>query len=117
MNEDVWSRTAKSGEVATHQVDEPNPRRVAKLERHLRLGKVLLGRPDAYAVDGNGRKVSTLVSLKRPAEDRFVVRVEIYYTSDDVGSLSDEEFVFGTLDEAVAFITQKTGILFHKMYI
>ena len=96
---------------------EPSPCRAAKLERHLRLGKVLLGRPDAYAVDGNGRKVSTLVSLERPAEDRFVVRVERYYTSDDVGSLSDEEFVFGTLGEAAAFIARKTGVLFHRMYI
>lgn len=116
MNE-TWNKTAGAEEGAAHQANEPNPRRVAKLERHLRLGKVLLGRPEAYALDGNGRKVSTLVSLKRPAEDRFVVGIEIYYTSDDVGSISDEGFVFTTLEEATAFIAQKTGVLFHKMYI
>jgi len=109
MDEETRSKTAEA--------EEPNPHRVAKLERYLKLGKVLLGRPGAYAVDGSGRKVSTLVSLERSVEDRFIVGIEIYYASTDVGSISEEEFVFATLEEAAAFITQNTGVLFHKMYI
>ena len=104
----VWGREAE-------QASEPNQRYIARLEQKLKLGKMLFS--DKTILSESGREVSTLVSLKQPAENKLVVGIEVYYTSDDVGSLSDEEFSFATLEEAKAFIYCKTGLRFDQMYL
>ncbi len=103
----VWGREAE-------QTNEPNPRHIANLEHKLKIGKMLFA--DKTTLNEDGRKVSTLVTLKQSAENNLVVGIEVYYTSDDVGSLSDEESTFATLEEAKAFIHRKTGLQFDQMY-
>lgn len=115
--EEIRTKATSHREGLAHQAEEPNPRRVAKLERDLKLGRVLLGRPDTRATTGSGQEISTLVSLEQTPDSRFIVGIEMYLAGVDVGSLSDEQFAFATLDEAAAFVTRKTGVLFHKMYI
>lgn len=107
----VWGKEVE-------QVAEPNSRYIAKLERHLSANGALIGTPETTARSEDGREVSTLVGLNRPAENQFIVRILMYYTGMDIaGNLSDEEFVFATLEEATAFIHRKIGIHFDQMSI
>ena len=108
-------KEAKMSEERASKPAQPNPRRVAKLEHYLKQGKVLMQTVDSVAEDG--RLVSTLASLKRVAENRFVVGMNVYPTEADTGRLRDDYYNFGTFDEAMAFITRETGVLFHQMQI
>ena len=104
----VWGRQ-------TEQANDPNLRQITKLEQKLKLGKMLFA--DTTILNESERKVSTLVSLKQPMNDKFIVGLEVFYTSDDVGSLSDEEFTFAELEGAKTFIYRKTGLRFDQMYL
>ena len=121
MNDHMKNQTLPGRRVwgkEEEQTTESNLRYITKLENHLKMGKVLLGRPDANSVADNGREISTVVALRRPAENQFVVQVEVYYTGMDIaGNLSNEDFAFATLEEAMAFIHRKIGIRFDQMYI
>jgi len=120
MSKETAPGAAESGRKAwsreVEQVTEPNPRYLAKSEHHLDSRKMLFGSPTTIIAD-DGRRVSTIVALKRPAEDQFVVDIEVYYSLEYEGSLREERTVFATLAEAVAFITRETGLRFDQMYI
>lgn len=92
-----------------------HPRRIARLERYLKQGKVLMQSVDAVA--RNGRLISTLASLKKVSEDKFVAGITVYPATVDTGRLRDNYYDFQTLTEAMTFITHETGILFHQMEI
>lgn len=104
----VWGR-------GTEPAAEPKPRRVARLERYLNSGKVLMNTVDA--VEKDGREISTLGSIKRTAENQFVVGIDVYLSLVDVGRLREEEYTFSTLEEAEAFLARETGILFHQLHV
>lgn len=96
-------------------VAEPKPRRVARLERYLNSGKVLMNTVDT--VEKDGREISTLGSIKRISENRFIVGIDVYLPLVDVGRLREEEYTFSTLEEAEAFLARETGILFHQLHV
>lgn len=104
----VWGRE-------TEPVAEPKPRRVARLERYLNSGKVLMNTVDS--IEKDGREISTLGSIKRTAENQFIVGIDVYLPLNDVGRLREEEHTFSTLEEAETFLARETGILFHHLHI
>lgn len=101
-----------NGEKAS-QPAQTNPRRAAKLEHYLNQGKVITH--TVRTVEKDGRRVSTLGSIRRTADKGYIVGIDLYLTGVDIGRLREEEFRFDTLEEAKEFLASETGILFHQM--
>jgi len=89
---------------------ERNARRVARLERDLRLGKML--RRSVSTADRDGREVTMLVLIRPIRDGRFTIEVETYVSNLDIGELREETFTLDTLEEAKECLTAETGIPF-----